>query len=531
MGDDRTEGARYRAFISYSHVDQAFGRKLHRRLERYALPGRLVGRETARGAVPRRIAPVFRDREEFSAAGDLTAEVRAALAASEALIVVCSPAAAASPWVAREIELFRELHPHRPVLAAVVAGEPAGCFPAPLTAAGEPLAADFRLHADGPRLGLLKLVAGVAGVGLDELVQRDAQRRLIGVTAITSAAVAVALVMTALTTFAVLAQREAERQRGQAEALVEFMLTDLRDRLKGVGRLDVLGSVNERTLRYYADQDVGDLPAASQARYARILMAMGEDDVSRGDLPAAGVKFSGAGRITGRLLAERPAEPERLWAHGQSEYWVGYAAYRRGDTAETGRRWRSYRALAQALVDQNAADPKYLRELGYADGNLCSLALKTEPSDVPEALSRCGTALATMERVASLPGAHQGLADDLVTRHAWMGDAYFAAGDKPGVLRERLTQDRLLSERLAGDPRNMSLRYVWVVLQRELARLEKEQGRVEAGRARMRRASAALDEMLAFEPSNRRWIEQRRRFDRALAEFGLSQSQEGEGNE
>ena len=58
-------GDRYWAFISYSHRDAAFGRRLHRRLETYALPRRLVGRETAQGTVPKKLAPIFRDREEF----------------------------------------------------------------------------------------------------------------------------------------------------------------------------------------------------------------------------------------------------------------------------------------------------------------------------------------------------------------------------------------------------------------------------------------------------------------------------------
>ena len=70
---------RYWAFISYSHRDAAFGRRLHRKLETYALPRRLVGRRTAQGTVPKKLAPIFRDREEFAAAHDLSTEVRAAL--------------------------------------------------------------------------------------------------------------------------------------------------------------------------------------------------------------------------------------------------------------------------------------------------------------------------------------------------------------------------------------------------------------------------------------------------------------------
>ncbi|MDQ7813480.1 toll/interleukin-1 receptor domain-containing protein, partial [Brevundimonas sp.] len=220
---------RYRAFISYSHQDTVAGRRLHRRLERYVVPKRLVGRATARGPVPRLLGPIFRDREDLPAADNLSEEVRAALAGSASLIVVCSPGARQSPWVAREIELFRSLHPDRPVLAALIAGVPADSFPDTLAdGAREPLAADLQRTGDGPRLGFLKLVAGIVGVGLDELVQRDAQRRLRAVTAVTGMALAGMLAMALLTTTAIGARREAEHQRAEAEGIVEFMLTELR---------------------------------------------------------------------------------------------------------------------------------------------------------------------------------------------------------------------------------------------------------------------------------------------------------------
>ena len=78
----------------------------------------------------RRLGPIFRDREELPASEDLSASVRAALAASDVLVVLCSPEARASRWVAREIELFREIGPDRPILAAIVRGEPGEAFPA-----------------------------------------------------------------------------------------------------------------------------------------------------------------------------------------------------------------------------------------------------------------------------------------------------------------------------------------------------------------------------------------------------------------
>lgn len=522
MQDAGTGEAHYRAFVSYSHRDQAFGRRLHRRLERYAVPRRLVGRLTPRGPTPKRVAPVFRDREELSAAHDLSAEIREALASSGALIVVCTPNAAASPWVAREIELFRELHPDRPVLAALAAGEPVQAFPRSLTVAGgapvEPLAADFRREGDGARLALLKLVAGVLGVRLDELVQRDAQRRLRGVMAVTGAAVAGAVAMSGLTTYALVARAEAQRQRAEAEALVEFMLTDLRDRLKGVGRLDVLTAVNERTLAYYRDQDVERLPADSQARYARILLAMGEDDLARGDARAADAKFERASVITARLLQREPRDLERIWARAQAEYWLGYRAYQDARTKSSSaaashavarRHWDQYAALARTLALLAPDNARYRREHAYAEGNLCTLALR-RPHPDDDALDHCRRSLQEMVAVSRMGGAHPYVASDVMNRHAWLADAYAARGDWIAARRERLAQERLLTDLRSADPMNVGLKLAWVGLQRGLAQAELNLEQRDSAERRIQAALRLVSDLVESDPANASWRRRQR---------------------
>ena len=172
--------ARYQAFLSYSHADERAATRLHRQLETYRLPKHVVGTQTSRGAVPRQLTPIFRDRSELPASHDLNEEVRIALAESASLIVLCSPSARKSRWVEEEIAYFRKIHPDRPVLAALLDGDPAEAFPSALVDGGrEPIAADFRKGGDG-KLARLKLVAGMTGIGLDELVQREAQRQLSG---------------------------------------------------------------------------------------------------------------------------------------------------------------------------------------------------------------------------------------------------------------------------------------------------------------------------------------------------------------
>jgi len=62
---------RYIAFLSYSHRDRQIAEWLHRELETYRVPKRMIGTATPLGPVPARLHPIFKDREELSAAGSL----------------------------------------------------------------------------------------------------------------------------------------------------------------------------------------------------------------------------------------------------------------------------------------------------------------------------------------------------------------------------------------------------------------------------------------------------------------------------
>ncbi|MGE0621707.1 MAG: tetratricopeptide repeat protein [Pseudomonadales bacterium] len=190
------ETARYEAFISYSHADEAWAGWLHRALERYRLPRALAG-ELGRS---RRLRRIFRDRDELFS-GELTGKIQAALDASDALIVVCSPNAAASRWVNDEIEYFLARSGSDRVFCLLVDDDAGASFPPALGA--ERIAADPRPKADGRSNARLKLLAGLLDIDFDTLRQRDRQwqRRRTGIQlgALTgSAALAAAAVYLAL---------------------------------------------------------------------------------------------------------------------------------------------------------------------------------------------------------------------------------------------------------------------------------------------------------------------------------------------
>ena len=497
--------ARFRAFVSYSHADAAIAQKLHRKIETYRLPTALRDQQIS-GSDSGRLGRIFRDREDLPAAADLSESVKQALAGSQALIVICSPDARASIWVAREIELFRALHPDRPMLAALVRGEPEEAFPAPLMDGAEPLAADLRREGDGWRLGFLKIIAGIAEVPLDALVQRDASRRIRRVMAVTGGALVALLAMIGMTIFAIQSRNEAQHQQAEAEGLVEYMLTDLRTELKGVGRLDVMTKVNERAMDYYEDQgDLSDMPAESLERRARILHAMGEDDEKRGDLDKALTKFTEAHRVTKALLARDPDNPDRIFGHAQSEYWVGYIAYLKKDWGRAERYWQGYRRYAEMLVAADDQNLKWLRELGYAKGNLCTLSLQRTDKAL-EAIDICKSALIITQKIAESIGSQGSITPDIANRHGWLADAYKVTGAIDRSLLHRREQENLLAISANSTPADMDIYDKWMRAQMSLAQDLCQSGSFDSAEQYIEKARNKALKLSGLDPSNKRTL-------------------------
>ena len=231
------ENYKYRAFISYSHKDERWGKWLHRKLESFRVPAQLVGKQAKHGAIPKRLFPVFRDRDELPSSSRLGEAIKEALDQSLHLIVICSPHAAKSEWVNQEIKDFKTMGRERRILYLIISGEPYAadrpgaegeeCFPEAakysvgsdgfyMNVRAEPIAADAREVGDGQRNAFLKIIAGMLGVGLDDLKRRALQQRHRKLGLIAAASTMAAVATIALATYAFMQRNAAEEARSDA---------------------------------------------------------------------------------------------------------------------------------------------------------------------------------------------------------------------------------------------------------------------------------------------------------------------------
>jgi tetratricopeptide (TPR) repeat protein len=486
----------YSAFISYSHADSAVVRKLHARLEAYRLPRR-VRQIDPLNAQRERLGRVFRDREDLSAAQSLSDAITDALVRSQVLVVVCSPAAKASRWVEQEIAFFREHCPGRPILAAIIRGKPGEAFPAGLSEDGiEPLAADLRKDGDGWRLGFLKIVAGIANVPLDALIQRDSQRQLRRVMAVTGVTALVAIAMGAMTTVAIQARNEARAQQAQAEGLIEYMITDLREDLEGVGRIDIMGGVNTRALKYYQNQqNLDSFEGNSLLRRGRVIEALGRDEEKRGNMGKARAHYRELYRTTQELLAREPDNPERILAHAWSENRIATIAEPNTDPAKMQAQFSHVLKMLDSIAEWGRDNPDWWKTYALSSGNKCAMGvLANDTSD--EIREFCRTAIDAGKRFAKIGQQAEALFDMAYNLY-WLSKLEELRGNRAAAFRAG-SEALAISDRLiAPDPQNAKyLRQRIEVLGRLIANNDADT------RERLIEAVAIADRLIERDPED-----------------------------
>jgi tetratricopeptide (TPR) repeat protein len=507
---------RYRAFISYSHADARWAAWLHRRLEGYRLPSRLRGGTGEHGPLPDRLSPIFRDREDLSSAGHLGPQIQAALAHSEALVVVCSPDAARSPWVDSEIRAFKRLGRGDRIYAFIVDGEPnAGdareCFPEALrfdlsadgdTLGGEanPVAADARAGKDGKSLALLKLLAGLFGLPLDTLRQREAQRYHRRMAAITGLAVLVMLVTSVLAVQAVVARKAAERRQKQAEALVDFMLGDLNDKLSQVGRLDILAKVNDKAMDYFASLPTTDVTQEALEQRSKALVKIGVVRAEQGDNAGAMKSYRAASALSGPLARAAPADVARQLAHADVLSYIALVHWDQGDLANAG---RGFDDAARVLAAARRHAP--------ADAQLLYQALTNENNNghVLESRGRFKDATEHYERMLGLARQLAERDPGNIERHYMLGLAHnnlakmaLLRGDLQAAITGYRAEVAIQRRLAAQDPRNNAQRRNLLIAAFTLGRTLVLAGEADAGHVLMREALDTARALHAMEPAS-----------------------------
>ena len=450
---------RYRAFLSYSHRDAAWGRWFHRALESYRIDKGLVGRQTAVGPVPKTLRPIFRDREDFSAGPSLTNQTTAALTASQFLIVLCSPNAAQSKYVNEEIRHFKRMGRTDRVIPVIVAGEPGDpsheCFPPFLRSkidtvgeligkeAEDPIAADARRHRDGKERAKQKVVAALLGVELDEIVRRADRARRSRLRYGIGTLAGVALIFAGLAGWAEVNRREAVEQRIQAER--NFTLAkEAADSLvhniaMGLNGVEGIRIETVRKILGSAEYVINDLARRTQDRtdllqsQAGMFGAFADTYATRGDTEKQFGSAKAALDISERLVRIDPTNS--IWQHDLSiaHSKLATAMVAQGNLAQAHATYHDALIIMERLARGEPDNPRWQYDLYVCHNQIGDTLVKQ--GNLDDALKSYFNGLAVMQVQARAFPNDRWRQRDLASSANRIGTVFKLKGKLPEALR------------------------------------------------------------------------------------------------
>jgi tetratricopeptide (TPR) repeat protein len=539
---------KYRVFLSYSHRDKVWGKWLQSALVHYDIDEDIVGRWTPAGSVPRRLGPIYRDREATSADRLPSERTLAALRASQYLIVLCSPHAAKSRRVNEQIRRFTALGRADRVIPVIVDGEPGDpereCFVPALRfrlgpdrllvdRRGEPLAADARLDRDGKDRVKHKVAAALLCLGLAEVERRArrARRRRLRVRCGGVVAGLLALSLACEGGFA-----WARHQLSRNETLLDRTLERGAVLAGGVAtaskQLGVPANIAAPILESAEDllhgmTELGRATPRLQVRKASMLVEFAGMYADLGSSSLAGTRAAEANRLLQKLAAELPNK--LAWQRELSllRDGLGRTLQAQGRVTEALASYRASLAIAERLAaDARSFDRHHelaLRHVNLGEVNLDRRAFGA-------ALASFQSSLAIARRVAAADPGKARWQQALVLAHERIGDVLRLRGELDAALPSYY-ESRAAAERLvAVEPGNAEWQRGLSTLHLKIGDVLALQDRAEEALASYRSSSAIAGRLAAADPGRQKHLgiaherigivlEGRGQLDAALMEF------------
>lgn len=439
-----------------------------------------------------------------------------ALAESEALVVVCSPEAARSPFVESEVLAFKRSGRGHRIYAFIVDGEPNSgdereCFPNALrfelgddgklsSTPANPLAADARSGKDGKNLARLKLLAGLFGLPLDTLRKREAQRRHKRMLFVTVASVLAMLLTSFLAVQAIVARHAAERRQKQAEDLVTFMLGDLNDKLSDLSDLDLLSAVNEKAMRYFKSLPSADVTDTVLEQRVKALVKIGNIRLEQGQFPQAMESFDAAAALSRRLASASPLDIPRQLAYADVLTYIGLTRWNQGDLDAAQREFDAAHAAlipAQRIAPDNT---ELLHQLSTVDNNNGHVLEARGKLD--EATVRYRRMLEAAQRLAKIEPDKTDWQNQLGLAYNNLAKMALLRGDLRAAIEGYRADMDIEAKAAARDPHNNAQLERLLIARATLGRTLALAGEIDQGVALLRQALDEAQRLQALVPDS-----------------------------
>ena len=319
--------------------------------------------------------------------------------------------------------------------------------------------------------------------------------------------------------------RVAHERELQSQRLATFMLGDLADQLRPLGKLGLLASIGEQGEKLLGHGGSGTESPRDALQRAKALVVIGEAQSSRGaghtEIAVAALREAhGLLEPLQAMTSAQASKEDRLPVDeyyktlGASAFWLGQMAIDQGDLASAALEMGRYRTACEQWRAAAPADKQAAVELGYAFGSLGLVAFRR--GDWGQASRWFESSLEFKRQSLSASPNDAERIYAVANGQVWLGELAYLRGDARQALSlydaAFAMEDGL---RIAHPDQISRLRDAGVAQLRRAEAL-KALGRSDDALLALRQASSMLEKAAGADPRNRWWGSERLGMEGAL---------------
>ncbi|HEX5059278.1 MAG TPA: serine/threonine-protein kinase [Kofleriaceae bacterium] len=327
------------------------------------------------------------------------------------------------------------------------------------------------------------------------------------------------------------AQREkqiAVTRKQAAENLIDYMFSDMKERLDAAGRLDMLAGLGTEVKRYYATLShmPGGMPREDEIRMAEAIQLIGEAEHKSGKPDQALATWKGARdrllEVVGADKTENTRKLRRLIA--KLDYEAGVIHQERGKLEEALAHFKNAQAAFEQIKTEDPTSKVLMLETADCHDRLGDL-LRLD-GKIDEAFEQYMAGKNDREKAASQGNGK--VSDEVLalsTSHFKLGSVFQNRGESGSAVDEYHHALRLRETLLEGQPDHVRYQEGVLEVLRELAELERQLGDEKAAVDAYRRAVPLGNALTQRDPTNTEWQYQK---GNLLSDLGFALIDSGE---
>ncbi|MYN04888.1 AAA family ATPase [Pseudoduganella sp. DS3] len=319
------------------------------------------------------------------------------------------------------------------------------------------------------------------------------------------------------------AQQEAERNRTEAEGLMTYMLGDFLEKLRPIGRLDLLDDVGTKALAYVGRKDESGTSLASLVSRIKAMRLIGEVHGARGRSDEQFKINTAIKEFIHHAPSEFKVQSDFLKEAGANAFLLG-TYYRNRNELDTAEKYLvEYREFSIRYAANNPSRVEGWLEQSYAHSALGALAMTR--SDYQRAKEAFTKSLSLQRQAAEAVAPDDKKKSELANTLSWIAETSLKSGEPATAMKFYREEQELLMTVQASNARAKNMLAASLMRQATLSTSFGE--RVDAQRA-LAEAVQIMNALSEKDPTNRMWQQFQLQAKGRLAEARLNSNNTAE---